>query len=187
MTAKLPWGVAENRKQMSLALAWREVRLHKPRDIEVARKRANEPDSSGHRAGIYAFEGHRSGLGERHVLYIGQGGTGGKALGNRIVESAATFMEQRTTPWYFYDFSDLVVRFTHMDPNLVDAVEALQILAHSPPYNAQMVRGWARGAEDYVVINAGAKGRLMPVLSTLYYRDQIWNIPPLDDHEHSVG
>lgn len=180
MSKKLPWGQADSRQQKTIALAWREVRLNRPDDMEIAAERANRGDAAGHTAGLYAFEGKRCGLAEHHILYLGQGGTAGRGLGDRMWESAQSFIELRNKPWYFYDFRDLVVRFAHMESELVDEIEALQIMAHAPPYNAQGVRGWARGSEDYVVINAGLKGELMPVLSTLYFRDGIWNVPPLD-------
>lgn len=132
-------------------------------------------------AGVYAFEGRQDAHPERGILYIGQSqGAGevssGTPLRTRVVQSVGKFVAARVERRLFADCHDVVLRWARIDGGTVeiDEVESLLIRAHCPPFNAQEVRTPYRGPCDVVVMNAGVKGRLLPVVAAAYHADAPW-------------
>lgn len=155
-----------------LALNWRARRV--------------EPDERGHvdverlfsgieGKGVYCFEGRHDAHPQGAVLYLGQAARDCDApLRGRMRQSFGLFQERDIL---YSDIQDLVVRWAVVAPDAetyIDDIESVLIVAHAPPFNAQEVRRWYTGRPGLVVLNAGAKGRLHPVVAAIYHCEQGW-------------
>jgi hypothetical protein len=58
----------------------------------------------------------------------------------------------------------------------VRTVERL-LISHAPPYNKQLVHGALSADEHLVVVNAEAKGLLLPVVASVYFHNGGWPAP----------
>ncbi len=133
-------------------------------------------------SGVYAFEGRQDAHPERGILYIGQSqGSGDEpsdaALPKRVLQSVKKFVAAPRERRIFGDCHDVVLRWARVEggSKAIDEVESLLIRAHCPAFNAQEVRGYYRtGNPDLVVMSAGAKGRLLPVVAAAYHAKEPW-------------
>lgn len=168
-----------------VTLWWQEVKLTEPEDIGKAIALANAVTDIP-RTGLYAFEGFRDGAPGREILYIGQCGANGgvedgtskQPLGDRLAQSFRKLSYGKGPTYFFSDVWDITVRFAHLDPAHIRGIEAVLVHAHAPPFNAQHVRGVVLQNDNYLVLNAGRKGTLLPVAASLYYRTDCWLDPP---------
>lgn len=167
-----------------VALWWQSVKINEPADIKKAAKLANAAQT-GPTTGLYAFEGRRDGMAAPGILYIGQSGADdedgdpGQPLGARLTQSFAKLSyKARGRSYLFSDVWDVTVRFAHLARQHVRLIESLLVHAHAPPFNAQHVRRALNPAQDYLVLNAGDKGGLLPMAASIYYRADCWPAPP---------
>ena len=74
------------------------------------------------------------------------------------------------------DVWNIVLRHAAVeDDTLIDQIEKLLIRAHAPAFNSQDVRGaLSREYEDIVLLNAGAKGRLLPTAVGAWFVVECW-------------
>ena len=81
------------------------------------------------------------------------------------------------------DVWELTVRWARLSEKVLDQVERLLILSHSPIFNSQGVRRGEVRLEDYdlIVMNAGRKGPLCPIVAGAYqasWRNRTGQIGP---------
>jgi hypothetical protein len=67
----------------------------------------------------------------------------------------------------YSDVWNLVLRWAVTESTIVSDVEMVLIRAHKPNYNAKDIKGSLDG--DLLVLNTGAKGHLLPVVSEWYF------------------
>lgn len=152
------------------------------------------------KAGVYVFEGCHDTRPNGGVLYIGQVGSkeegasrgAGKAevrsrtIRQRAAESFRRFAwvskaGERQDPdpeiGLYADVWNLKMRWAEVASDCVEDVEALLIRAHAPSFNAQNVRSplTAGRVMDLLVMNAGVKGMLLPVVAGKYFDRVFWN------------
>jgi hypothetical protein len=141
--------------------------------------------------GVYVFEGSHDSRPEGGIIYIGQVGRGEgphptheRDLRTRASESWKRFTwstktgKGRSNEMGLYaDVWRLTLRWAYVATDVIDDVEALLLRAHAPSFNAQEVRSELRScrATELVVMNAGAKGRLLPVVAGKYFDEAFWN------------
>lgn len=155
-------GDAVNYPARFVALWWDARALPERHDIDLATELRGVPKTSG----VYAVTGRHDAHSGQAVLYIGRA----TDLSTRIVASVRDSLseehanDQRTL---FSDVWDLTVRWAKLAPHLTDGVERLLIMSHSPPFNSQIVRRAAPtvAEHDLVVMNAGRKGPLLPIVA----------------------
>lgn len=174
----LQWGRAVPAVMRCVALEWHSVPIH---TVDGAVSHAEMLESVGEHCGVYAFEGKHDAFPGGAILYVGLARGKGTSdrnapLRKRIPDTFKRFA-YRDTPRgqqrAFADCWDLVFHWAKADPGLIDDVESVLIRAHAPPFNAQEVRG-ELDFTDLVVLNAGAKGRLIPVVSSLWHASDAW-------------
>lgn len=189
--------VLQNHKQARMiALWWYSVPFDGEANVAGAIRDAAAMRVLG-LSGVYAFEGRHDSRPEGGLLYIGRVGVrrddsdadgfdSDRYLGQRIRESAARFAWEARRPsespneqqrsGLYGDVWDVTVRFAAVDASLVADVEALLIKAHAPSFNAQHVRGPLKDdVLDLVVMNGGAKGRILPIVAGAYYDRRLWD------------
>lgn len=127
--------------------------------------------------GVYVFEGRQDSHPERGILYVGQASSAklnDEALAARVKKSVGRFVDGRRL---FADNYDIVLRWASVakeHEDLIDRIESMLIRSHCPGFNAQEVRGYYEGASNLLLMNAGAKGRLLPVVAGAYFAKGPW-------------
>lgn len=169
MPLKLVYGTAVDFNAMCIALDWRARRV--------------EPDERGFvdvdklftgitGKGVYTFEGRHDAHSTGAVLYIGQ--TKRECLlplRDRMSESFGRFQENG---YIFSDCGDLVMHWAEVaNEDYIDEIERALIVSNAPPFNSNLVRRWYTG-RDLLIMNSGAKGRLLPVTATAYHVKEYW-------------
>jgi hypothetical protein len=123
--------------------------------------------------GLYAITGRHDAHAGGGMLYIGQATT----LAARVLQSAEGHLleiHHGKDVRMYADVWDLTVRWARLDAHLLDAVERLLIMSHVPPFNAQLVSQQIRcegppdAERDLVVMSAGRKGPLLPIVAGAY-------------------
>lgn len=168
----LKYGEPVSLKADCVALEWRARRV--------------VPDERGHvdverlfsgieGKGIYCFEGRHDAHPQGAVLYVGQARRDtDEPLKSRMRQSFGLFQERGEL---YSDVQDIVFRWAPVAETAqgyIDALESVLIVAHAPPFNAQEVRRWYTGRPNLVVLNAGVKGRLHPVVAAIYHCEKFW-------------
>ncbi len=145
----------------------------------------DDPDRSsldrvGQDPGVYAIEGCRDGSPSPGVLYIGRTGHGASknVLASRLGESLnrVWWENDNGVLRLFSDVWDVQVRWAPIsDHSLIEGVERVLIASHRPAFNAQGVHVAMPGQwSDLVVLNAGKKGRLVPVAFGGYFNPELF-------------
>lgn len=179
----LRFGEAVDQSMRTVALHWSAHPFETSQQIAKALKAAKRC------AGLYSFEGkhdaHRGG----GVLYMGKS----KELAGRVPKSAERFSwkhgsskdagDQRL----FSDVWDVTLRLAEVaspetkpgEEDILNDLETLLIESHSPPFNAQNVRTGLDGDfANLLILNAGAKGFLLPAVCGAYYVQLTANVWP---------
>lgn len=134
-------------------------------------------DVPSDRSGVYAIEGCQDACSTSHILYIGAAGVGEseRSLRGRVAESLKRFVRETrvsSEPVEWSDTWNLVLRWAPLENNLVTPVERLLIRAHMPQGNSQEIVNRSLTMDhELVVLNAGRKGPLLPVVASYYF----WN------------
>jgi hypothetical protein len=122
-------------------------------------------------AGVYAITGRHDAHSGPAVLYIGEADQG-KGLRRRIPESVSDHLSEKHPggETLFSDVWDLTIRWARVDDDLVLTTQSLLVISHSPPFNSQSVRRRPPTADElpYIVMNAGRKGPLLPIVAGAY-------------------
>lgn len=163
-------------------LDWQEIPLRRGDSIDQIL--ASVSDSPG----VYAIEGCRDACPSPHILYVGQSGADGEPegqyLSKRLRSSLARVLRSTTrdsTVDSWSDCWDLVLRWTTIATSPIRDVERLLIRGHIPPFNQHLVRGALPPSEEVVILNGGAKGRMLPVLSSRYFHADAWKLARSED------
>jgi hypothetical protein len=148
-----------------VALWWDSRAIPDRDDVNLAHELSDVPRSSG----VYAVIGRHDAHSGQAVLYVGKG----IDLQNRIVASVRESLSEEHANGQralFSDVWDLTIRWARVAPPLLDSVERLLIMSHSPPFNSQGVRRAeiTEAENDLVVMNAGRKGPLLPIVAGAY-------------------
>jgi hypothetical protein len=122
--------------------------------------------------GVYVFQGRHDAHATGAVLYIGQAKREcSLPLRDRMTESFGLFHEDG---YLFSDCTELTLHWAEIAAEeYIDEVERALITAHAPPFNSSLVRRWYVG-RDLLILNGGAKGRLMPVVATAFHAKDCW-------------
>jgi hypothetical protein len=166
-------GNVVNHSARFVALWWDARAIPECHNVNFASVLDGVPQSSG----VYAISGRHDASSGQSILYIGKAND----LSTRIVASVHESLSevhakgQRTL---FSDVWDLTVRWARASEELITAVESLLIMSHSPLFNSQGVRRTvATSAEhDLVIMNAGRKGPLLPVVAGAYQAEGWHNL-----------
>jgi hypothetical protein len=166
---KFVYGAAVDFTAKCIALEWR-ARKVEPDDRGCVKVEKLFSGIKG--KGVYMFEGRQDVHGAGTVLYIGQTKrTSSLPLRDRMTESFGLFQEDGVI---FSDCSDLVIHWAAVsDVEYIDEIERALITSHAPPFNSTLVRRWYEG-RNLLVVNAGAKGGLLPVVATAYHAKDGW-------------
>jgi hypothetical protein len=176
MATSKPWlayGSASDHQSRYVSLWWRERRPD-PHNLDSFWDEFSKRES-GQSAGLYVIEGSHDAHRERSVLYVGVAlgpdQPRGQKLATRLGQSLGrVFWSEQDRVHVYSDVWDLVVRWAPMAAELVKSVEGLLIVSHAPPFNAQEVRmDRPEHDADLVILNAGAKGALLPCVAGAYY------------------
>ncbi len=131
--------------------------------------------------GVYAITGRHDALSGKSVLYIGEAGRPSKRkskqkrnLAERVLVSVEDHLRgvaPGADPELYSDVWDITVRWAKVRRDLVDGVEELLIMMHSPPFNSLKVRRADLNPRyrDLVVMNAGRKGPILPIVAGHYF------------------
>ena len=177
---KFAFGSCKERKFDVVPLFWRAHRLDTVSDHrEIVASLPRE------KSGVYVFEGRHDGSAGRSLLYIGRSGKKssppdefdpGGSLKTRVPTSMKRISWQKRAEFYLYsDVWDVVVRVAECGGSVVERVESALIVAHAPALNAQGVRkDLAEEDGNLLVLNAGAKGLLLPAVAGAYYSGDHW-------------
>ncbi|AUX42246.1 uncharacterized protein SOCE26_036750 [Sorangium cellulosum] len=137
-------------------------------------------------AGVYCIEGRQDARPEGGILYIGlangrredgelESGTPGQPVHERASQSLAKVRwSAGGVRGFFADVWDLKLRWASVDVADVAEVEQNLIHAHAPSFNRQHVRSELNLQKGRVILNAGDKGRLLPVVCSLYFDGPFW-------------
>jgi hypothetical protein len=124
-------------------------------------------------SGVYAITGRHDAHRGDGVLYVGQA----THLDTRVLRSAeGRLLEIHANGdvRMCADIWDLTIRWARLSAGLLSAVERLLIVSHVPPFNSQQVseivrrRGPSEAERDLVVMSAGRKGPLLPIVAGAY-------------------
>ncbi|MBX3269582.1 MAG: hypothetical protein KF729_04945 [Sandaracinaceae bacterium] len=138
------------------------------------------------RRGVYCFEGRHDAHRSPGPLYIGQGAKVAKriVLGPKTSGALFYYTDENGQIYPYSAAWDIVVRHARVSDESqndcdLDTVEDLLIKSHKPPYNNQGVngainRGDSEKQAHLILFNGGAKGHLLPVVSTLYFDGEKW-------------
>jgi hypothetical protein len=158
---------------------WWDARSVPERDnVEFRRELAGVPKGPG----VYAVTGHHDAGASPGVLYIGKSDD----LATRMPASAQEQLseEHADGQWLLCsDVWELTVRWARVSEEVLEQVERLLILSHSPIFNSQGVRRGEPRPEEYdlIVLNAGRKGPLCPIVAGAYqasWRNRTGSIVP---------
>lgn len=148
-----------------MALWWNAKQVPDQHDVRLRVLLRAIPKSSG----VYAVTGRHDAHSGQAVLYIGQAGNLHSRVPHSLSDSLSELhaFDQRTLT---SDVWDLTIRWARLARTLLDPVEKLLIMSHSPPFNSQAVRRRPPPAKDhpYVVMSAGRKGPLLPIVAGAY-------------------
>ena len=119
--------------------------------------------------GVYAVTGRHDGGSGIRVLYIGQA----TDLSARMSTSAYESLSERHANGQRLlrsDVWDLTIRWARVSAALLNHVERLLIMSHSPPFNSQEVMRSEPAADEehLIIMNAGRKGPLIPIVAGAY-------------------
>jgi hypothetical protein len=165
-----------------VALWWDERPIPQQHEMRLGTILGDLPDSSG----VYAITGRHDAHSGGGVLYIGQA----SRLRTRVLRSAECRLleiNDNDEVRMCADVWDLTIRWARLSDELLDSVERLLIMSHMPPFNSQQVsdsvrREGPRESEvDLVVMNAGRKGPLLPIVAGQYQSG--WS----DIHDRPLG
>ena len=165
-------GGAIEKKIELVALRWSGFPLRQTMDGKVSELPGGEISK-----GVYAIEGCHDAHVHHTVLYIGSSPK--QVLSDRLLQSVDDLFFDKsadrrkgTSVRPYADVWNLTLRWAPVhEESLVEPIERLLIIAHSPPFNSKHVRRrWAQGREiGLLVLNTGFKGRLMPAVSGHYH------------------
>jgi hypothetical protein len=151
---------------VAVALDWNSTHLHDGSLHEALPRVSCE-------SGVYAIEGCHDASPNGGILYIGRAGV----LRERLAKSLESVwrvgedgkMRLHSDVW------SIVLRWAVVRSDLLESVEGLLITAHSPNFNSQSARRQAdKQWKNMLVLNAGQKGRLLPVVYGAYLHDDFW-------------
>lgn len=156
------------RRARFVALWWDSLALSDRHDVDLPGELARVPKASG----VYAVTGRHDAHHGPGVLYIGKG----KDLPRRIVTSVKKSLSEEHASGQrllFSDVWDLTVRWARVESFLLHSVERLLIMSHSPLFNSQIVRRVkpTDAEHDLVLMNAGRKGPILPIIAGAYQAD----------------
>jgi len=118
---------------------------------------------------VYAVSGRHDAQAGETVLYIGKADNlrarVPRSLTKSLYEDHA--FGQRTL---YSDIWDLTIRWARLEIDLIEPIERLLLMSHSPPFNSQLVRLEPPKVREhpYVVMSAGRKGPLLPIVAGAY-------------------
>lgn len=120
-------------------------------------------------SGVYAVTGHHDAHHAEGLLYFGKA----KNLSERVPDSIRDCLSEKHASGQellFSDIWDLTIRWARLEVTLLADVEELEIMSHSPLFNSQGVRRKTAQATqlDLIIMNAGRKGPLLPILAGAY-------------------
>jgi len=172
------YGCAKPMPLRVVPLWWNAIRLSDDPLSPQLQHLPEKTKTSLLKAGLYVFEGCHDSRPDGGILYIGQvGAASERDLTKRVVESSKRVIwKSGDESGFFADVWGITLRWASIeDQSIIKQIESLLIAAHAPSFNAQKVRsGIATEAHDLLVMNGGAKGRLMPVLCGHYYNTSLW-------------
>jgi len=166
----LAFGRGVSRSSTVVALEWQRAPIDWHDAIGSLLK-----DVPSDRSGVYAIEGSQDACTASHILYIGAAGVGQseRSLRARISESLRRFVRETglsSEPIEWSDTWNLVLRWAPLENDLVTPVERLLIRAHLPQGNSQEIVNRSLTIDhELVVLNAGRKGPLLPVVASYYF------------------
>jgi hypothetical protein len=133
-----------------VALWWDAHSIPERDNVDFSSELAGVPEGSG----VYAVTGRHEGGSGPGVLYIGQA----RDLATRMPTSAYESLSEvhaNGQRLLCSDVWDLTVRWARLSADLLEGVERLLIMSHSPPFNSQGVRRGEPRSEEYdlVVMN----------------------------------
>jgi hypothetical protein len=148
-----------------VALWWDAHSIPERDNVDFPTELARVPKEPG----VYAVTGRHEAGSSPGVLYIGQATN----LSTRMPTSAYESLSEvhaNGQRLLCSDVWDLTVRWARLSADLLDGVERLLIMSHSPPFNSQGVRRGEPPPEEYdlVVMNAGRKGPVFPIVAGAY-------------------
>lgn len=155
-----------------LALDWKSMPI-----AELPQKRTDETLAV---RGLYAFDGRHDAHANGCILYLGESGhrdDSARTIGQRAFESFKRFAWDTNKASLFSDVWDVTLRWASIDASEdVRVAEQVLIAAHAPPFNNHHVRqGLPPDHHDFIVLNAGQKGRLLPVVVGAHYCAECWS------------
>ena len=182
---KVTLGDAVVKQARFVALWWDSRVIPDRHNVALSQELSEVPHSSG----VYAVTGRHDARSGQGVLYVGRADD----LPTRIVTSVQDSLSeqhangQRTL---FSDVWDLTVRWARVSTALLTSIERLLIMSHSPPFNSQLVRRVKPTdvEHDLIVMNAGRKGPILPVIAGAYQADGWENSAgPIDPVHHELA
>jgi hypothetical protein len=178
----------------AICLWWNSVEIPERKDLRTVLQDIKNSGRDDGRAlgepGVYAFEGSHDSRPHGGILYIGQVGADCETNGakpSRTIEVRAGESFSRFA-WtekakrgaepdagLFADVWNLRLRWASVATDCIAGVERLLIVGHAPSFNSKHVRSTlSEEAGNLVVMNAGAKGMLLPVLAGKYFDASFW-------------
>lgn len=159
------WGASYEYSARMHLLWWSSVPLTDSSSLEELRS-----EVAGVGSGVYCIEGSHDARREPGPLYIGR--TKEDFLGRLRIARGSLGHFFFTSPTgdevlQTADSWNLVVRWAPVSEADVADVESLLIRFHKPNYNHHGLTGFDR--KNLIVINAGSKGTLIPVLASQYF------------------
>lgn len=160
------YGNAVRKESRVVPLWWQECRVVAPTGWRDA-LRAASAQLRG-RAGVYCFEGSHDARPSPGPLYIGRTDADfGERLSIKGSLGHFFYRGEHDSLASYSDVWNLVLRWAVTESTIVSDVEMVLIRAHKPNYNAKDIKGSLDG--DLLVLNTGAKGHLLPVVSEWYF------------------
>lgn len=149
-----------------VALWWHAHAIPERHEVDFGAELLNIVPSG---SGVYAATGRHDTKPGGGVLYIGMASD----LATRVPTSIAETLGEKHANgdiMLFSDVWDLTVRWAEVSEQVRASVERILIMSHSPPFNGQWVRRQFATKEehDLVVMNAGRKGPLLPIVAGAY-------------------
>lgn len=141
---------------------------YEARSLDELERRSYSP-------GVYAIEGCHDSQPLGGILYVGKTKRDGGPRPSDSLRSKC-FWSDGGASGLFSDVWSVVLRHAAVqDHAMIDQVEKLLIRAHAPAFNNQDVRGALPCEyEDIVLLNAGAKGRLLPAVVGAWFVVECW-------------
>jgi len=172
-TPSISVGSAVSAKVRVAGLRWRAWDVQEKDEADFGHLVQHLPE----RPGVYAVTGRHDATSGKGVLYIGEAGRAPeRTLRHRVPASVGEVLlggKPGATYTLYSDVWDLTIRWAELTSDLIDGVEELLIMIHSPPFNSKKVRKADLKPEyqDLLVMSSGRKGPIIPIVAGAYFTD----------------